>query len=135
MRSSVRWIVSTVVPTHIGGGRNDTDDQLFVRRYSVVGHGFKTVRNSTCFTFELKRAANQPDLEKALVHPTADEYDDWMDYNRTRDEQRAAERAEVDHITLLRAINEMDGSQDTCSQRLGQWRFSSDDEYMADDEA
>ena len=127
-----------MIPTHISSTRNGIDEELFVRRYSVVGHGFKTVGNNTYFTFELKRAANQTDLEKALVHPTADEYDDWMDYNRTREDQRAVKRAEVDHITLLRAINEMDGSQDTYSQLSEQWRFSSDDEpdeYMTDDEA
>ncbi|KAI9887089.1 MAG: hypothetical protein M1823_001079 [Watsoniomyces obsoletus] len=103
--------------------------------YSVVGVGIKTVGNSSYFTFELKRALHQADLDLALNHPTADEYDDWIDYLKIQEERRAVEKAKVEEVTLLQVINEMDGSQDRPVDRHGRVIAKEDeDDCVADDE-
>lgn len=36
------------------------------------------------YSFELLRLADQPSIKDALCHPTADEIDDWEDYQRMK---------------------------------------------------
>lgn len=72
----------------------------------------KRVGETLYYTFRLRRREDQTGIEKALTHPTADEYDDWVDYRRTQEEKKAAEKATVDRLTILQAIKEMDGTSE-----------------------
>ncbi|KAI9823387.1 MAG: hypothetical protein M1826_007743 [Phylliscum demangeonii] len=82
--------------------------------YSVVGHGLKREEETVHYTFRLRREGNQVQMEKALAHPTAEEYDDWLDYRTCQDDQRqrAAARAETERLIHLHSISEMDGVND-----------------------
>jgi hypothetical protein len=89
-------------------------------RYSVVGHGLKRVGQASLLSFELKRCPNQVDIGKALIHPTADEHEDWMDYVKSKEKKEAARKAKGDEITFREAIN-LDGS----SERKGITAYTS----------
>ncbi|KAI9789573.1 MAG: hypothetical protein M1816_005980 [Peltula sp. TS41687] len=78
--------------------------------YSVAGHGLKRVGETLYYTFRLKRQEDQAGIERALTHPTADEYDDWVDFRKIQEEKKAVEKATVDRLTILQAIKEMDGT-------------------------
>ncbi len=106
----------------------------YLARYSIVGVGIKTVGNSSCFTFELKRSLNQAPLDLALSHPTADEHDDWVDYRKVQEENKAVEKAKGEQVTLLQVINEMDGSQDRRADKYGRLMIHEADDGMADNE-
>lgn len=87
----------------------------------VVRFGFKT-EDVLYYTFTLKRLDDQPGIERALLHPTADEYDDWTEYKRLRAQKKASEGPDND-ISLLQAIREMDGTHDGKSDATddGEW--------------
>lgn len=106
--------------------------------YAVIGYGQKRVGKTSHHTFELRRNRNQADIKKALAHPTADEYDDWIDFVQIQEERKAAEKAKVEQITFLEAINEMDGSFDEHhprgNERIWRARDEEEDRYAAGDE-
>lgn len=67
------------------------------------------------FTFRLRRRPDQPGIDRALIHPTPDEWDDWVDCREIQDEKKnavAAKAARLDHLTLIRVIHEMDGTHE-----------------------
>ncbi|KAI9875977.1 MAG: hypothetical protein M1830_007618 [Pleopsidium flavum] len=78
--------------------------------YQVEGYGTKLNiehgKDEWQFTFELRRALNQPYMQRALCHPTADELDDWKDYQRVKAERRGS-----DVVSLLFGDSEMDQSK------------------------
>ena len=43
------------------------------------------------FTFWLRRLNNQASIDKALLHPTSDELDDWEDYQHAKHTQRGSD--------------------------------------------
>ena len=43
------------------------------------------------FTFRLRRLDNQAGIDRALLHPTSDELDDWEDYQHAKHEQRGSD--------------------------------------------
>lgn len=94
----------------------------------------KRIGKTSHYSFELRRNGNQADIKKALAHPTADEYDDWIDYTQIQEERKAAEKAKVEHITFLQAINEMDGSFDDYYNRHNERLLRARDEEEEDAE-
>ena len=59
-------------------------------RYRVLGYSVKLTtakgRDQWVYTFQLARQVDPPQdsIDKALMHPTADEMDDWKDYRRAK---------------------------------------------------
>lgn len=58
-------------------------------RYRVVSYGTKLLethdgKDRWTFTFDLQRELDQASFQEALRHPTADELDDWEDYQRAK---------------------------------------------------
>ena len=63
--------------------------------YRVTSYGISLTHfpEKWHYTFTLQREPGQESLEKALVHPIAEELDDWKDYQRTK----AAERGKASY--------------------------------------
>jgi len=59
-------------------------------------------------------------MERALLHPTADELDDWKDYHRVRAERRGSEV-----VSLLFSDSELDHVKSTDSGYLSRSRQGS----------
>ncbi len=70
-------------------------------RYAVIGYGVKlnTIqKDEWVYTFRLRREDGQPSLEKALRHPTAEEYSGWKAYKKDKE---GREEARVSPTTPL----------------------------------
>lgn len=79
----------------------------------MVGYGLKRVGDTLQYTFRLRRREDQIGLERALTHPTADEYDDWMDYRKTQKERKVVmTTVGADRRPLPRTNKEMDGTSE-----------------------
>ena len=93
---------------------------LIICRYRVVGYGLKLEQDAeghsvSRYSIQLSRRTDPPQdsLEKALAYPTADQMDDWKDYQRVKAEQ---EGGGVMHM-LMAAKEEVQAQRESRESR------------------
>ncbi|KAI9701184.1 MAG: hypothetical protein M1836_001853 [Candelina mexicana] len=77
--------------------------------YVVTGYGVKldTIqKDEWVYTFRLSREEGQPSMEKALRHPTAEEYNSRQAYEKEKNGRRSAELSLRTTITQMAVLTE-----------------------------